>query len=301
MSPRKHALVLGGAGFIGTELVKRLLSLDYRVSVVINRRAPFRIFEDCNLIPSELGSFGLKSLLHDPPDIAFHLARIPGKGKSGRLKSARIGEKANAALLAESAEYFPDLHWVYVSGSLMYGDHGDELVDENSPLNPMAYAREYSIAERPFEKAMRIGKVMMIHPPWILGDASWFRHFYLRVMMQEGIVPQYGRGTEWMNLIHLQDCAGRIVHIAENGEFGKRYNLFSEPAIRSEEFLQILSSLSDLPIVEKEAEGDSAGREALASSIRLTTIHTELHQSFQDKFPDLHSSLRSLLPECVEA
>ena len=32
----KHALIVGGAGFIGSQLAKVLLSLDYQVTVVDN-------------------------------------------------------------------------------------------------------------------------------------------------------------------------------------------------------------------------------------------------------------------------
>jgi nucleoside-diphosphate-sugar epimerase len=203
MSPRKHALVLGGTGFIGSELVLQLLQKNYRVSVLVHERAPYRQFEDCNLIPSELSEFDLASLQHDPPDIAFHLARIPGKGKAGRLKSAKLGAVHNRRLLTESKSLFPELKWVYVSGSLMYGDCGDDWVDENCPMNPMAYAVEYSIAEEPFQNAVVEGTAMMIHPPWILGNASWFKHFYLKVMHEEGLVPQYGTGQEWIGTRRL--------------------------------------------------------------------------------------------------
>ena len=301
MSPRKHALVLGGTGFIGSELVRQLLQKNYRVSVTVHERAPFRQFEDCNLIPSELSEFKLASLQHDAPDIAFHLARIPGKGKAGRLKSATSGAAHNDRLLSESKSQFPGLKWVYVSGSLMYGDHGDDWVDENFPMNPMAYAEEYAIAEEPFQKALTEGMAMMIHPPWILGNASWFKHFYLKVMQEEGFVPQYGSGQEWMNLIHLEDCAGRILHFSERGSFGQRYNLLGSAAVQSGEFLKVLSELSGLPVTAKRAEGDEAGRAALASSIRLTSLHSELHEGFQDQHPDLREMLRSLLPEGVKA
>lgn len=297
MSHKTHVLVLGGTGFIGAALVKELLDSDsYRVSVLVNKSAPYRSFEDCNLIPGQLQTIDLASLKHDPPERIFHLARMAGRSTSGRNKSAQLGKKANARLLKEAEELFPSCKWLYVSGSLMYGNHGDETVFESTAHNPIAYAKEYSIAEQPFVQSLNKGHVMMVHPPWIVGRASWFKHFYLQQSTLKNCIPKYGSGKEWMNLIHLKDCAGMIRHYAENAEFGKAYNLFGPEAITADAFLEKLSNRLSLPIKEFDfAELEPASAEALASSIRLGTLYPELKSSYTLKYPSVDDILEEVL------
>ena len=302
MSLRKHVLVLGGTGFIGSALVQNLLdSKQYRVSVLVNKSAPYRAFEDCNLIPGQLESFELSSLKHDPPNLIFHLARMAGKGKSGRKKSAEKGRKANLRLLKAGAEHFPDCNWLYVSGSLMYGNHDDELVDENTAYNPVAYAEEYSVAEQAFIEALSTKKVMMVHPPWIVGAASWFKHFYLQLASEKSIIPQYGTGDEWMNLIHVSDCAAMIRHYSENAEYGRAYNIYGPEAITARTFLNQLSEALDLPIKVQALDAlEAASANALSSSIRLSTKYPEVKSGCALKYPEVHDILEAvLLPKNV--
>ncbi|MDA9820235.1 NAD(P)-dependent oxidoreductase [Salibacteraceae bacterium] len=297
MSHKTHVLVLGGTGFIGTALVKELLaSQEYRVSVLVNKSAPYRTFEDCNLIPGQLETFDLSGLKHDPPELIFHLARIAGRSDSGRNKSAQRGKKANQRLLMQAQELFPSCKWLYVSGSLMYGNHGDETVFESTAHNPIAYAKEYSIAEQPFVQGLSEGRVMMVHPPWIVGRASWFKYFYLHQSELKNCIPKYGSGKEWMNLIHLKDCAGMIRHYAENAAFGNAYNLFGPEAITADAFLEKLSTRLSLPIKEFDlAELEPASAEALSSSIRLGTLYPEIKSSYSLKYSSVDNILEDVL------
>jgi UDP-glucose 4-epimerase len=70
-------IVTGGAGFIGSNLVKELIYLDYKVVVIDNFSTGSRInIENCDLEVIE-NDFSNKSMLKstlEPNDIVIHLA-----------------------------------------------------------------------------------------------------------------------------------------------------------------------------------------------------------------------------------
>lgn len=128
--------------------------------------------------------------------------------------------------------------------------------------------------------------IQFVRPAWIVGKASWFKHFYLKFISEHQIVPIFGDKTRLMNLIHVEDCAAMIIHYALNAEHSRAYNLFVPEAITAEEFASILSKKLNLPIKhfsEKETKKmfDAASYEALTSSIALSTKATEVKDSYQ--------------------
>lgn len=162
---------------------------------------------------------------------------------------------------------------------------------EDEQLRPTSYAREYVIAERPFLDA----GVMMFRPGWILGPGSWFEWFYLQPAQQMGAVPLYGRGTNIMSIIHLDDCAAAMVHVARQSRPGV-YHSPSTAVVSQREFVQLVASELGLPVKEVSLAGkERAVREAFECSIQLRSHHTDLWEKFLPRFTDLRAALKDVL------
>jgi nucleoside-diphosphate-sugar epimerase len=287
----RRILLLGGTGFIGSHVLAALRPRsDVRLTVLAHRMVDFRALEDVDLIVSDLSCLDLTWLDVTRPDTIIHLARLSGRGRIGRARAASRGRRANARLADWLRAHAPDTHVVYVSGTLVYGDGGDADLDEDTPLRPTAYAREYVVGEIPWMEAQSDGSlpVTIVRPPWVMGPGSWFHAFYALPAVHSGQVPVYGAGTNWMTFIDVADCGAAVAHVAEHAEPGGVVNLFAPGQIaRQSVFARAVAEALGLPVPTGApvCAKDRAAQEALATSCRAATIHTPPALGYEFRFP----------------
>lgn len=309
-SPRslEHALILGGSGFMGSALGRRLEQANGLTSYLVHARPLRRQNDRQRLHHGSLSRFDWRTLAGEKPDVIYHFARIPGKGRFGRLVAGLQSARANSRLLQwlESQPQPPLL--VLIAGTLSYGSHGHEWITEDTPYRPTSFAREYSLGEAPIVAAARRQRipVQIMRPSWVYGPESWFKSYYLKPMLQSGIIPRYGDGSAWMSLIHVEDTAAMIHYLSMYGTSGENYNLFIGEPWTQVRFVQELQQLTRLPVQPVAAQEllRRYGRvvaEAFAFSLRVSTKHKALYAGFQAKYPDHRQGLADLLSAPVLA
>ena len=272
--------------------------------MLLHRRARLRDLEQINTNTGSLGSFDLSLLDQFQPDTVIHLARMSGRGRLGRYIAALRGARANNRIInhLNGKAYRP--HIIYVSGTLVYGDCGENPVDEDRPLNPIAFAREYIKAEQPWMNALRKDElpVTILRPPWIMGRSSWFAEFYLNSIRNNRVVPLYGEGKNLMSLIDVEDCAGLIAHAVRNSQPGRYYNLFVPGAcITQLEFAESLAKYTQtkikrLSVSEIRSRYGQAMLEAFTFSNNSSTKHPEFLSGYNFKYPSIDEMIRNNLP-----
>ena len=254
----KRVLLLGGTGFIGSHVLSALRDTDdVQLMVLGHRQIDYRLLEDVNLVVGSLPRLDLTWLESFRPDTIVHLARLSGRGRLGRSLAARRGRIANERLIAWLRQRSPETHVLYVSGTLVYGDHGTREVDERTALRPISFARQYSRAEEPWVEASETGElpVTIVRPPWVVGSGSWFHHYYVRPALEHGSVPLYGSGGNWMTFLDVSDCAGAIVHLAARAEGGGIFNLFTPGQMAPQfEFARVLAETMGVPVRQTALE-----------------------------------------------
>ncbi len=306
MNDRKKIFLLGGTGFIGTAVTRRLCE-NRQVNdlmMLIHRRAPFRDLEQINTNTGSLGSFDLSLLDQFKPDTIIHMARMSGSGKLGRWMAAFFGARANHRIINHLKRKPAKPHIIYVSGTLVYGDCGDGPVDEDRPIHPVAFAREYISAEKPWMDALEKGNlpVTILRPPWIVGKGSWFAEFYLKSIREHRVVPLFGDGQNWMSLIDVEDCAGLIAHAVRNAEPGRYYNLFCPGAcVTQREFVERLAKQTGAAV--KKFDADEVKRrygpalwEAFTFSNFSSTKYPEFIAGYNFKYASIEEIIRNNLP-----
>jgi nucleoside-diphosphate-sugar epimerase len=295
----RHALVLGASGFLGGAVLRFLSQRPgWRLTVLVHRREPEQIPANTRVLKGSLGAANWDWCRDDPPEFVFHCARLGGRGKWGRYFAALRGNVANRRLIRVLSALRNPPRLIYASGSLTYGDCGNEPVTEDAPLKPTSYARQYIVAERPFLGiAHNVLPVTMFRPGWILGPGSWCERFYLEPSRTSGAVPLYGAGNNVMTIIHRDDCAAAMVWVALHGKPGV-YHPPSLPPITQRAFVEHLAAKLRARIEEKALNGmEKAVREAFSTSLNLSSQHGEFWKGFSPKFTDLKSALADVISE----
>lgn len=144
----KNVLVIGGAGYIGSVLVRKLLSMGYNVRVMdillygddsikgLYSKQGFEfIHGDCRNMQDMIRSL-------EGMDAVVHLGEIVGDPACSLNPDFTIEVNYMATkTLAEACSYFGVQRFIFSSSCSVYGV-SDEEVDESSMLNPVSlYAR----------------------------------------------------------------------------------------------------------------------------------------------------------------
>jgi len=217
-------LITGGAGYIGSVLVRRLLD-EHRPVRVLDRMLH--------------GGHGLEDLSHDPNlsvllrdmrdprthdealegvDTVIHLAAIVGDKACAEDEDLAVQTNWSATVaLARRAQTLGVKRFVFASTCSVYGEGRDETLDEDSPTKPLSlYAEtrwhaEQGLLEIPRDQGfepviLRFGTVYGLSPRMRFDLAV---NFLAQQAVREGRVSIFG-GSQWRPFVHVVDIARGI-------------------------------------------------------------------------------------------
>ena len=152
MSNKKTALVTGGAGFIGSNLAKKLVRENYEVTVVDNLTAPrndfdnfFKTNSEIEFIPACFSSKEILSRITNKDfDYIFHNAAIPRVSYSVENPAETTDTNILRTVKLMEAAKGNITRFVFASSSSVYGG-ADVLPTKNShprdPKSPYAWQK----------------------------------------------------------------------------------------------------------------------------------------------------------------
>ena len=143
----KTVLVTGGAGFIGSHLVRRLVAEGARVTVVVKYRSLIDaprlagVWDDLELVEADLRNLdSVLALGGKTYDRVYHLAAYNHVGDSFTHVQEAMG--ANAMATANLMEHGPEAgRFVYIASSEVYGLQAEMPFRETArpfPISPYA-------------------------------------------------------------------------------------------------------------------------------------------------------------------
>ena len=137
------ALVTGGAGFIGSHIVDRLLADGYRVRVLDNfstgKRENLPNSGDLDIITGDVGSFDDVHKAMKDVELVFHEAAIASVPKTIQdpIGSQRTNYQGTLNVL-EAARQQGTRRVVFASSAAVYGDLPELPKREDMPLKPLS-------------------------------------------------------------------------------------------------------------------------------------------------------------------
>ena len=153
------ALVTGGAGFVGAELVEQLVAEGWHVTVLddlsTGRRAHLADLpaDRCRLVVGDVRERGLVARLVRDAPVVFHLACL---GVRHSLAEPRENADVNAGgtlALLEAARAAGVTRIVHVSSSEVYGSAVREPMDEDHPTAPTTVYGAAKLAGEAYARA----------------------------------------------------------------------------------------------------------------------------------------------------
>lgn len=256
-------LVTGGAGFIGSEVVKKLVLAGHKVVVVDvltyagDTLRLVAVEESINFIKADICDYDLMKFIftNNKIDVCINLAAHTHVDRSLSqdapfLQSNINGVQVLLALLKE--RFFNSL--VQVSTDEVYGEgHDTSLFTEGDPFNPSSpYAASKASAElliqayrRSFGLDARVIRMCNIYGPFQHPEKLIPR--VLTCFMQDIPVTLYGLGSQQREWMYVEDAARVIIKLATDGKDGDIYNAGSGETIVNLALVQYLAYCLDKP------------------------------------------------------
>ena len=224
----KNVLVTGGAGYIGSVLVPKLLKKGYRVKVldlyIYGDDVLDSVKDDPNLIQIK-GDIRDRSLLEREipgTDVLIHLACI-SNDPSFEL-DPELGKSINYDaffLLVEVSKKSGVKRFIYASTSSVYGVKGDKNVSEDLPLEPLTdYSRYKAMCEDVLlkEQSPEFATVV-IRPATVCGYSPRMRldlsvNILTNHAVNKGRITVFG-GKQKRPNIHIEDVTDLYVMLLE--------------------------------------------------------------------------------------
>jgi uncharacterized protein (TIGR01777 family) len=214
LPPRRHVLITGGTGFIGSRLVEALARAGHDVTVLTRDPAraarlqpPLRIVTSLAQIADDARIDAVVNLAGEPTGNALWTWRKRRKILSSRLRVTRAVNRLIARLQQRPA--------VLVSGSAVgwYGLWQDETLTEFDGGKRGFTHRVCEAWEREAKKAQRLGvRVVRLRIGLVLGIEGGMLGRLL-TPYELGLGGPIGSGRQWMSWIERDDLVRLIAHI----------------------------------------------------------------------------------------
>jgi len=235
-------LILGGSGFVGRRLLKRLYPQHSEIYVIARSAHTLPLLDGVTRYTDSLDNLELLNELLPKCHTVVHLASGSTPGSSALQPTFEAGNNLLPTLrFLESLHKQEPVNLIYVSsGGAVYGNPTSALVREDAPLFPLSYYGAGKVALEKFIGAFCLQahrSATILRPANFYGPEQLFRSGF-------GIVPTI--------LHHLQ--VGKPLQIWGDGENVRDY-------LYVDDFVELLVQLIDHPTAQTHASIYNVGSE----------------------------------------
>ncbi|MCL5430606.1 MAG: NAD-dependent epimerase/dehydratase family protein [Candidatus Marsarchaeota archaeon] len=209
-------LVTGASGHLGTHLVKRLVSDEEQVRVIVNKH-PFNM-SGVEIVHRDItdGDFARQAL--DGIETVYHLAAmVDGYG----VMPKDMVYKVNVLGTKNLIENFNGNRFIYMSTTSVYGyDMKENPAKPTTQYNPLSY---YAKTKVEAEKIVLAHNGIVMRAPVILGPGFNKSFDDLLNRLAKGKMIVIGNGNNHIQWIHVNDLMDALILAKEKGISGNVY------------------------------------------------------------------------------
>ncbi len=285
------AIVTGGAGFIGSHLVERLLADGHDVLVIDDLRSGLTRIDGAKYLELPLAYVPRPTM---DVDVVYHLAGPVGPvgvlAEAGRIVPEIIGA---ADLLRGWARYW-DVPLVYVSTSEVYGLQQQPMTEQAPRIIAAGHSArmEYAVAKMAAETMLlntdgldvRIVRPFNVAGPRQREEGGFVLPRFIRQARNGEPLTVYQPGSQRRAFTHVLDIVDGLVRAATLGRPGEVYNL-GNPANEC--------SIAQLAHEVHGALGIPAENRRI-DIVDPTTLWGPAFREAPDKVPDISKARREL-------
>ena len=248
-----RVLVTGATGFVGNAVVRDLVGRGHDVIGLVRdpERARKRSPEGVDLRRGDMLQPETYAPLVAGVDAVVHAAQLAVGGRLTPAKSQQIfGADALMTRTLADACVTQGKRLIYTGGCFDWGDHGEDWVDEDTPLTPSpmgeGHARQAADLDR--RHAQEGLDVVRLSPGFVYGPGGLFASAFVD-QARQGRLRCIGSGTNWWSCVHVDDLASAYgLALTEAGP-GSSYAVVDDEPLRLRELTDLTTRALDRPDV----------------------------------------------------
>jgi UDP-glucose 4-epimerase len=250
----KNILLLGGGGFIGTALARRLCENNFNVHI-LSKHFPAREIEP-NMIFYQGNLDDKKILERVLPECrtVVHLASSTTPGSSSRQPALEADKNITPTLrFLDILQGYENVHIIFVSsGGTLYGNPESTPVNETHPLNPLSFHGAGKVALETFLRTfsnLPEKNTSIVRPSNVYGPGQSLRSGFgvIRTMLEHvrrGTVMEiWGDGTSVRDFLYIDDMLSALIRLIDFPNDNNTYNVGSGIGYSLNQLKEIIESV----------------------------------------------------------
>ena len=236
-------VLVGGSGFLGRGLRDRLVSGGYEVVVI--GRGPSVERPGWREVHWDAETIGPWADELDGVDALVHLAgkRVdcrPTRANIAELISSRV-DTVRLVGTAMAGTARKPATWVQLSSLARYGDTGDEVIDEATPLPEHGRAQQVEVCRRwedAYDEASAgIARRVLVRPGIGIGGAGDPATAQLARLARFGLGGRVGSGRQWVSWISAPDLFDVLLRAVADATMSGVYHATAPDPVRNSELM----------------------------------------------------------------
>lgn len=286
-----RALVAGGAGFIGSHLVDRLVELGHDVIVLDD----FSSGKEANLakqrkvnVVVHRGSIiePLDDVFADTPDVVFHLAALPRVQFSIQKPVETHTVNVDGTLnLLEACRRHGVKRFVFSSSSSVYGDQDRLPLTEDMTPNPMSpYALQKLVGEHYCRLYHRLYGLETVSLRYFnvfgprqdpAGDYACLIPKFIAIIARDDVPTINGDGEQTRDFTAVSDVVTANIAAAtttREGCFGEAFNVGAGRKLSVNEVTKAIMEIVDRDVIPRHGPPVVEPRETMADVSKIQQL-----------------------------
>ena len=277
MSDKPTVVITGGLGFIGSNLIEKLIQKNFNVinidksSYASNRYNLKNFYKNkkYKFIKTDIGSNKILSILKQfKPNVIFNLAAETHVDRS--IDSPSIFIKSNIISTFNFLETLnkynlvkkENFKFIHISTDEVFGDVRRGRSSENSKYIPSS---PYAASKASSDHLVRAWHETYGLPVIITNCSNNYGPFHfpeklIPVVILNAIsgkqIPIYGKGDNIRDWLYVEDHADALLTVIMNGQIGKTYNIGGENEVTNLDLVNKICALLDELLPQEKPYAD---------------------------------------------